>query len=152
MSSMLFGLLGGDRISNGGESRSWEGEQEVGHRNSYLLDETLQRKLLLYVLSGHVLVHEFMSIYYALAGWSGNRERRDERTKRKREKEKDKNPSSGDGLLQPFLHVLSLPVVCRSFPAISIIPSARLLFGLPILLPDSPFHCVVHLLSVKHVN
>ncbi|GBP47682.1 hypothetical protein EVAR_28085_1 [Eumeta japonica] len=36
----------------------------------------------------HVLVHEFMSIYYALAGWSGNRERRDERTKRKREKEK----------------------------------------------------------------
>ncbi|GBP18271.1 hypothetical protein EVAR_9114_1 [Eumeta japonica] len=29
-----------------------------------------------------------MSIYYALAGWSGNRERRDERTKRKREKEK----------------------------------------------------------------
>ncbi|GBP15482.1 hypothetical protein EVAR_9265_1 [Eumeta japonica] len=27
-----------------------------------------------------------MSIYYALAGWSGNRE--DERTKRKREKEK----------------------------------------------------------------
>ncbi|GBP82706.1 hypothetical protein EVAR_64594_1 [Eumeta japonica] len=36
----------------------------------------------------HVLVHEFMSIYYALAGWSGNRERRDERTKRKTEKEK----------------------------------------------------------------
>ncbi|GBP27780.1 Seminal metalloprotease 1 [Eumeta japonica] len=32
----------------------------------------------------HVLVHEFMSIYYALAGWSGNRER----TKRKRGKEK----------------------------------------------------------------
>ncbi|GBP75282.1 hypothetical protein EVAR_47319_1 [Eumeta japonica] len=30
-----------------------------------------------------------MSIHYALAGWSGNRERRDERTKRKREKEKD---------------------------------------------------------------
>ncbi|GBP79927.1 hypothetical protein EVAR_75299_1 [Eumeta japonica] len=29
-----------------------------------------------------------MSIYYALAGWSGNRERRDERTKRKREKDK----------------------------------------------------------------
>ncbi|GBP24147.1 hypothetical protein EVAR_10370_1 [Eumeta japonica] len=29
-----------------------------------------------------------MSIYYALAGWSGNRERRDERTKRKREKKK----------------------------------------------------------------
>ncbi|GBP38078.1 hypothetical protein EVAR_95205_1 [Eumeta japonica] len=37
----------------------------------------------------HVLVHEFMSIYYALAGWSGNRERRNERTKRKREKEKE---------------------------------------------------------------
>ncbi|GBP81799.1 Laccase-1 [Eumeta japonica] len=37
----------------------------------------------------HVLVHEFMSIYYALAGWSGNRERRDERTKRKRGKEKE---------------------------------------------------------------
>ncbi|GBP31853.1 hypothetical protein EVAR_16627_1 [Eumeta japonica] len=33
----------------------------------------------------HVLVHEFMSTYYALAGWSGNRER-DERTKRKRGK------------------------------------------------------------------
>ncbi|GBP97108.1 hypothetical protein EVAR_101130_1 [Eumeta japonica] len=32
----------------------------------------------------HVLVHEFMSIYYAWAGWSSNRERRDERTKRKR--------------------------------------------------------------------
>ncbi|GBP08171.1 hypothetical protein EVAR_2953_1 [Eumeta japonica] len=31
-----------------------------------------------------------MSIYYALAGWSGNRERRDERTKRKKEKEKVK--------------------------------------------------------------
>ncbi|GBP83045.1 hypothetical protein EVAR_52790_1 [Eumeta japonica] len=30
-----------------------------------------------------------MSIYYALAGCSGNRERRDERTKRKREKEKE---------------------------------------------------------------
>ncbi|GBP10493.1 hypothetical protein EVAR_76351_1 [Eumeta japonica] len=30
-----------------------------------------------------------MSIYYALAGWSGKRERRDERTKRKRGKEKD---------------------------------------------------------------
>ncbi|GBP26878.1 Pro-resilin [Eumeta japonica] len=29
-----------------------------------------------------------MSIYYALAGWSGNRERRDERTKRKRGKRK----------------------------------------------------------------
>ncbi|GBP84532.1 hypothetical protein EVAR_66840_1 [Eumeta japonica] len=38
----------------------------------------------------HVLVHEFMSICYALAGWSGNRERRDERTKRKREKDKDR--------------------------------------------------------------
>ncbi|GBP06306.1 hypothetical protein EVAR_3630_1 [Eumeta japonica] len=32
-----------------------------------------------------------MSIYYALAGWSGNRERRDERTKRKRGKEKVKD-------------------------------------------------------------
>ncbi|GBP91951.1 hypothetical protein EVAR_60821_1 [Eumeta japonica] len=30
-----------------------------------------------------------MSIYYALAGWSGSRERRDERMKRKREKEKE---------------------------------------------------------------
>ncbi|GBP87669.1 hypothetical protein EVAR_38155_1 [Eumeta japonica] len=39
----------------------------------------------------HVLVHEFMSIYYALAGWSGNRERRDERTKRNREKDKAKH-------------------------------------------------------------
>ncbi|GBP91820.1 hypothetical protein EVAR_50995_1 [Eumeta japonica] len=35
----------------------------------------------------HVLVHEFMSIYCALAGWSGNRERRDERTKRKGERQ-----------------------------------------------------------------
>ncbi|GBP73535.1 hypothetical protein EVAR_89195_1 [Eumeta japonica] len=41
----------------------------------------------------HVLVHEFMSIYYALAGWSGNRERRDERTKRKREIEKVRSRS-----------------------------------------------------------
>ncbi|GBP94211.1 hypothetical protein EVAR_82744_1 [Eumeta japonica] len=44
-------------------------------------------------LARHVLVHEFMSIYYALAGWSGNRERRDERTKRKREKEKVRSRS-----------------------------------------------------------
>ncbi|GBP47269.1 Probable RNA-directed DNA polymerase from transposon BS [Eumeta japonica] len=35
--------------------------------------------------TSHVLVHEFMSIYYALAGWSGNRER-DERTKRRRKR------------------------------------------------------------------
>ncbi|GBP67818.1 hypothetical protein EVAR_88870_1 [Eumeta japonica] len=41
----------------------------------------------------HVLVHEFMCIYYALAGWSGNRERRDERTKRKRGKEKVRSRS-----------------------------------------------------------
>ncbi|GBP26842.1 Pleckstrin homology-like domain family B member 1 [Eumeta japonica] len=40
----------------------------------------------------HVFVHEFMSIYYALAGWSGNRERRDERTKRKRGKRKRHPP------------------------------------------------------------
>ncbi|GBP53116.1 hypothetical protein EVAR_97120_1 [Eumeta japonica] len=44
-------------------------------------------------LRSHVLVHEFMIIYYALAGWSGNRERRDERTKRKREKEKVRSRS-----------------------------------------------------------
>ncbi|GBP83874.1 hypothetical protein EVAR_65693_1 [Eumeta japonica] len=41
----------------------------------------------------HVLVHEFMRIYYALVGWSGNRERRDERTKRKREKDKVRSRS-----------------------------------------------------------
>ncbi|GBP29114.1 hypothetical protein EVAR_17650_1 [Eumeta japonica] len=41
----------------------------------------------------HVLVHEFMSIHYALAGWSGNRERKDERTKRKRGKEKVRSRS-----------------------------------------------------------
>ncbi|GBP35614.1 hypothetical protein EVAR_33816_1 [Eumeta japonica] len=43
--------------------------------------------------TSHVLVHECMSIYYALAGWSGNRERRDERTKRKREKDKVRSRS-----------------------------------------------------------
>ncbi|GBP46213.1 hypothetical protein EVAR_82212_1 [Eumeta japonica] len=43
--------------------------------------------------TSHVLVHEFMSIYYALSGWSGNRERRNERTKRKREKEKVRSRS-----------------------------------------------------------
>ncbi|GBP71187.1 hypothetical protein EVAR_89534_1 [Eumeta japonica] len=52
----------------------------------------------------HVLVHEFMSIYYALAGWSGNRDRRNERTKRKREKEK------GDGMLKMELHSQSIEV------------------------------------------
>ncbi|GBP01008.1 hypothetical protein EVAR_2289_1 [Eumeta japonica] len=41
----------------------------------------------------HVLVYEFMSIYYSLARWNGNRERRDERTKRKREKEKVRSRS-----------------------------------------------------------
>ncbi|RVE55348.1 hypothetical protein evm_000246 [Chilo suppressalis] len=41
----------------------------------------------------HVLVHEFMSIYYALAGWSFNRKRRNETTKRKREKEKVRSRS-----------------------------------------------------------
>ncbi|GBP82717.1 hypothetical protein EVAR_84910_1 [Eumeta japonica] len=55
----------------------------------------------------HVLVHEFMSIYYALAGWSGNRERRDERTKRKRGKEKvrsrSKIPISSKPALRNFV-------------------------------------------------
>ncbi|GBP76604.1 hypothetical protein EVAR_37718_1 [Eumeta japonica] len=37
-----------------------------------------------------------MSIYYALAGWSGNRERRDERTKRKRGKEKARGTTYRD--------------------------------------------------------
>ncbi|GBP92558.1 Midasin [Eumeta japonica] len=46
-----------------------------------------------YLKPSHVLVHEFMSIYYALVGWSGNRERRAERTKRKREKEKVRSRS-----------------------------------------------------------
>ncbi|GBP74264.1 hypothetical protein EVAR_51664_1 [Eumeta japonica] len=32
----------------------------------------------------HVLVHEFMSIYYALAGWSANREREGMRERKER--------------------------------------------------------------------
>ncbi|GBP91972.1 Putative 115 kDa protein in type-1 retrotransposable element R1DM [Eumeta japonica] len=56
----------------------------------------------------HVLVHEFMSIYYALAGWSGNRERRDERTKRKREKEKVRSRSK--------IPISSKPAVRNFFP------------------------------------
>ncbi|GBP30343.1 hypothetical protein EVAR_18142_1 [Eumeta japonica] len=39
-------------------------------------------------LRGHVLVHEFMSIYYALAGWSGNREK-DERERKEKRKAKN---------------------------------------------------------------
>ncbi|GBP75868.1 hypothetical protein EVAR_32015_1 [Eumeta japonica] len=65
----------------------------------------------------HVLVHEFMSIYYALAGWSGNRERRDERTKRKREKEKvrscSKIPISSKLAVRNFVPKLIISTVIR---------------------------------------
>ncbi|GBP38731.1 hypothetical protein EVAR_22380_1 [Eumeta japonica] len=58
----------------------------------------------------HVLVHEFMSIYYALVGWSGNRERRDERTKRKRGKEKVQSRSK--------IPISSKPVVRNFVPKV----------------------------------
>ncbi|GBP14210.1 hypothetical protein EVAR_7638_1 [Eumeta japonica] len=52
-----------------------------------------------------------MSIYYALAGWSGNRERRNERTKRKREKEKvrsrSKIPISSKPAVRNFVPIRS---------------------------------------------
>ncbi|GBP79243.1 Calmodulin [Eumeta japonica] len=66
----------------------------------------------------HVLVHEFMSIYYALAGWSGNRERRDERTKRKREKERipgERRPA--DGPYRPAAVFLFVIASLRRHPA-----------------------------------
>ncbi|GBP43206.1 hypothetical protein EVAR_26885_1 [Eumeta japonica] len=62
----------------------------------------------------HVLVHEFMSIYYALAVWSGNRERRDERTKRKREKEKGFRRYSTKNTYSFAMSVRPLACLCLS--------------------------------------
>ncbi|GBP34047.1 hypothetical protein EVAR_94060_1 [Eumeta japonica] len=63
-----------------------------------------------------MLVHEFMSIYYALAGWSGNRERRDERTKRKREKEKADQEKSQKKPAKVTKSTRSLPMAARAEP------------------------------------
>ncbi|GBP69621.1 hypothetical protein EVAR_88708_1 [Eumeta japonica] len=66
--------------------------------------------------TSHVLVHEFMSIYYALAGWSGNRERRDERTKRKgkeKVRSRSKIPISSKPAVRNFVPKnLSSEILC----------------------------------------
>ncbi|GBP77070.1 hypothetical protein EVAR_45978_1 [Eumeta japonica] len=69
-----------------------------------------------------------MSIYYALAGWSGNRERRDERTKRKRGKEKVRSRSK--------IPISSKPAVRNFVPIMLKEESSGGLFSVP--RPPSP--------------
>ncbi|GBP71481.1 hypothetical protein EVAR_103366_1 [Eumeta japonica] len=85
--SRVIGLTGRGAGGERGDARASAVAKRVKPRTQ-LAQHNAPLQLEYNYFFNHVLVHEFMTIYYALAGWSGNRERRDERTKRKKGKEK----------------------------------------------------------------